>query len=230
MSVPAPEWRYAGAMKYALVAGLVVSCLAVSACMAGSKIEVWKLEKPDVVGGHKTEVLGAPRTMAQTGQRGLCFNGISDGLIVPVNPLEGQGLFSVEVLFRPDSDGPAEQRFLHIQDEQERRVLIETRVADRAWSLDTFLRSNDTDKLTLLDRAKTSRADRWYWVALVYDGKTMSHFVQGKKELEGAVTFPPMGAGRISLGVRQNRIHWFKGCIAQVRFTPWALAPEALQR
>jgi hypothetical protein len=228
MSAPARGRRYAGGMKYLAV--LVCLAASVSACAAGSKIEVWKLEKPDVVGGHKSEVLGAPKTMAQTGQRGLCFNGVDDGLILTVNPIQGQGLFSIEILFRPDSDGPAEQRFLHIQDEQEKRVLIETRVADGAWSLDTFLRATDADKLTLLDRAKTSPANRWYWAALVYDGKTMSHYVQGKKELEGAVAFPPMGPGRISLGVRQNRIHWFKGCIAQVRFTPWALAPEALQR
>jgi hypothetical protein len=228
MSAPARGRRYAGGMKYLAI--LVCLAASVSACAAGSKIEVWKLEKPDVVGGHKTEVLGAPKTMAQTGQRGLCFNGVDDGLIIPVNPIQGQGLFSIEILFRPDSDGPAEQRFLHIQDEQESRVLIETRVADGAWSLDTFLRATDADKLTLLDRAKTSPANRWYWAALVYDGKTMSHYVQGKKELEGAVAFPPMGPGRMSLGVRQNRIHWFKGCIAQVRFTPWALAPEALQR
>ena len=215
-------------MKYLVaVASLAIS---VSACAAGSRIEVWKLEKPDVVGGHQTEVLGAPKTMAETGQRGLCFDGKSDGLILPVNPIEGQALFSIEVLFRPDSDGPEEQRFLHIQDEQERRVLIETRVANGTWSLDTFLRATDADRLTLLDRTKTSPANRWYWAALVYDGKTMSHYVAGKKELEGAVAFPPMGPGRISLGVRQNRIHWFKGCIAQVRFTPWALAPEALQR
>jgi hypothetical protein len=208
----------------------LLACVAVSACVAGPKIEVWKLQKPGSVGGHETEVLGAPKTMSETGQRGLCFDGKGDGILVPVNPIAGQNLFTIEVLFRPDGDGPAEQRFLHIQDEQERRVLIETRVADRAWSLDTFLRSTDTDKLTLLDRAKTSRTDRWHWVALVYDGKTMSHYVNGVKELEGAVAFPPMGAGRISLGVRQNRIHWFKGCISQVRFTPFAVAPEALQR
>jgi hypothetical protein len=135
------------------------------------------------------------------------------------------------VLFKPDGEGPAEQRFLHIQDSQERRVLIETRVTkERTWALDTFLRASDSDKLTLLDPAKVSPGDRWYWVALVFDGKTMSHYVNGDKQLEGPVTFPAMSAGRISLGVRQNRIHWFKGSISQVRFTPAALAPAALKR
>lgn len=219
-------------MKYLAI----IVCLAViayfitSARAAGPKVVVWKLEKPGEVGGHKAEVLGAPKSMSETGQRGLCFDGKGDGLILPVNPIAGLKLFTIEVLLRPDSDGPEEQRFLHIQDDQERRVLIETRVADGVWSLDTFLRATEEDKHTLLDRTKTNPAGRWYWVALVYDGKTMSHFVSGKKELEGAVAFPAMGPGRISLGVRQNRVYWFKGCIAQVRFSPYALAPEALQR
>ena len=110
-------------------------------------------------------------------------------------------------------------------------VLIETRVtAQRTWALDTFLRATDADKLTLLDRARAQPTDAWYWAALVYDGRTMAHYVNGEKQLEGPVAFPAMGAGRVSLGVRQNRVHWFKGCIAQVRFSPQALAPAALRR
>jgi hypothetical protein len=50
------------------------------------------------------------------------------------------------------------------------------------------------------------------------------------KELEGNVTIPPMDAGRISLGVRQNKVYWFKGGIREVRFSPAALAPAELQR
>jgi len=109
-------------------------------------------------------------------------------------------------------------------------VLMETRVGDGAWSLDTFLRTSDADKLTLLDRAQTQPADRWYWAALVYDGKTMSHYVNGAKQLEGEVAFTPMGPGRISLGVRQNRVYWFKGCIAEVRFARGAIPAARLRR
>jgi hypothetical protein len=145
-------------------------------------------------------------------------------------PLAGNTGFTIEILFRPDGDGAAEQRFLHIQDEQEHRVLMETRVADQAWSLDTFLRTSDADKLTLLDRAKSQPTDRWYWAALVYDGETMSHYVNGTKQLEGPVAFAPMGPGRISLGVRLNRVYWFKGCIAEVRFARSAIPAGRLRR
>lgn len=202
-------------------------------CMgcAASPTLVWDLREAHSVGGHAVQVLGAPRPLADARHPSLCFDGQSDGLIIPVNPIEGWGAFTIEVLLRPEGDGPEEQRFLHIQDDLERRVLLETRVnGDGSWSLDTFLRADDAHKLTLLDRAITSPTGRWHWAALVYDGRTQSHYVNGSKQLEGAVAFPPMRPGRMSLGVRQNRVSWFKGCLSQVRFTPAALPPEALRR
>lgn len=222
-------------MRTALLASLCVTLCVVAGCPAGVPETVWKLDRLDQIKaslppGLAPEVLGAPQVMEKEGRRALCFDGKSDGVFVPLNPIEGRSKFTIEILFRPDGDGPPEQRFLHIQDEQEHRVLIETRVGDQSWSLDTFLRATDADKLTLLDRAKAQPTDRWYWAALVYDGKTMSHHINAAKQMEGEVAFPPMVKGRISLGVRQNRIHWFKGCIAEVRFTPVAIPAAKLQK
>jgi hypothetical protein len=58
----------------------------------------------------------------------------------------------------------------------------------------------------------------------------MSHYVNGVLELEGVVAFAPMSAGRTSIGVRQNRVSWFKGAISEVRFTPAALPATRLRR
>jgi hypothetical protein len=211
-----------------LILGLLLSLGA--ACAARPPQQTWRLERLDSIGGHVPEVVGAPRPMDERGRKALCFDGKADGVFLPVNPVAGWPWFTIEVLFKPDGDGSEEQRFLHIQDEQERRILIETRVTkEHTWALDTFLRATDSDKLTLLDRSKVQSTDGWYWVALVYDGKAMSHYVNGVEQLQGELTFPPMSRGRISLGVRQNKIHWFKGCIAEARFTASALAPQDLQ-
>lgn len=192
---------------------------------------VWKLVDPAVAGGHKTEVLGAPKVIQEGEAKALCFNGESDGLLVPVNPIEGWSRFTIEILFKPDGTGPEEQRFLHIQDERGERALIETRVTkDRQWALDTYLHIDMEHRLTLLDRTKLHPTDRWYWVALSYDGKTMRHYINGEKELEGEVAIPAMMKGGISLGVRQNKVFWFKGCIREVRFTSAALDAASLQR
>ncbi len=192
---------------------------------------VWTLDNTESIGGHHPEVLGAPKmASAATGGPALLFNGKSDGLILPVNPLRGLSKFTIEILFRPDPNGPSAQRFVHIQDEHDSRVMIETRLMNnQSWTLDTFLHSGDNDR-PLLDRAKRHPTGRWTWVALVYDGKTMSDYVNGVKELEGPVNFAPMTDGRMSLGVRLNRVYWFKGSIKEVRVSPAPLKPEDLRR
>jgi hypothetical protein len=86
-----------------------------------------------------------------------------------------------------------------------------------------------TSNRAMIDKTKLHPADRWCWVALRYDGKQMASFVNGVPELTGPVTFAPMAEGKLSLGVRQNRVFWFKGAVKEVRFTPEALAPEKLQ-
>jgi hypothetical protein len=217
-------------MRFVLVLTLLTGCVHPGASRGPVETR-WNVDSLASIGGHTPEILGAPKMMREQGRKALCFDGKGDGLLFPINPIAGMPRFTIEILFKPDGDGPPEQRFLHIQDEQERRVLIETRVTNqRSFALDTFLRDTDTNKLTLLDRSLVQPTDQWHWAALVYDGTTLSHYVDAEKQLEGAVIFTPMGAGRISLGVRQNRVHWFKGCIAQVRFIAAALPATHLQR
>ncbi|HXI84913.1 MAG TPA: LamG domain-containing protein [Verrucomicrobiae bacterium] len=192
---------------------------------------VWTLDNVKLIGGHRPRVLGAPRiASAATGGPALLFNGKSDGLILPVNPLRGLSKFTIEILFRPDADGLPAQRFVHIQDDRDSRVMIETRlISSLSWSLDTFMLSGESGR-PLLDRTRRHPTGRWTWVALVYDGKTMSDYVNGVKELEGPVNFAPMADGRMSLGVRLNRVYWFKGTLKEVRFSPLPLKPADLRR
>ena len=192
---------------------------------------VWTLDNTESIGGHRPRVLGAPQlARAAGGGPALQFNGKNDGIIMPVNPLRGVSKFTIEILFRPDADGPSAQRFVHIQDARDSRIMIETRlIGGKSWSLDTFLHSGESS-CPLLDRTKRHLAGKWAWVALVYDGKRVADYVNGVKELEGPVNFAPMADGRMSLGVRLNRVFWFKGCIKQVRFSPVPLNPDDLQR
>lgn len=190
----------------------------------------WRLDQTARIGGHVTHVLGAPRMVTAENGPALFFNGASDGLLVPVNPLAGWPQFTVEVLFRPEEGGLAEQRFVHLQDTAAWRVMIETRLNGAGgWWLDTFL-GNGRINQPLIDPRRVHPTGQWYWVALTYDGKRMTHYVNGQKELEAEVAFGPMTAGQSSLGVRQNQVFWFKGGIRELRFHPAALTPAQLQR
>lgn len=189
---------------------------------------IWQLTRTDQIGGLKPEVMGAPEILTEP-TPAVSFNGTSDGLLVPANPLAGSSTFTVEILISPESGGGEEQRFFHSEDSAEARALLELRVLpDGKWCLDSFLRAGKAS-CVLLDRSKAHPLDQWHWVAMSYDGETLTSFVNGVRELSGQVAFPVMKEGRVSLGVRQNKVSWFKGAIREVRFHRAALTVEQLQ-
>ena len=111
--------------------------------------------------------------------------------------------------------------------------MIETRLDGKgSWWLDTFITTNPPPDIgvTLADSKQIHPTGKWYWAALRYDGETMSHYVNGRKELEKRASFAPFAQGKTSLGVRQNKVFWFKGAIREVRFHREAVAVEKLQR
>ena len=190
------------------------------------KQTTWELNTINNLGGHPTQVLGAPRSIEVSRRNALEFDGQQDGIIVDVNPLAEVERFTLEVIFRPDAGGPKEQRFVHLQEAGgENRILIETRLTgDNRWFLDTFIRSGETNQ-TLYAEKFLHPIGEWYQAALVFDGREMRHYVNGSQEMSALIQYQPMKPGQISLGVRLNRVFWFKGAIRKVRFTHDALAP-----
>lgn len=185
----------------------------------------WRIDNIQRIGGHPVTVVGAPRVVSTDRGPVVEFDGIRDGLVIDSNPIARLSRFTIEVTLRPAIDGPEEQRFLHLQEsgDTENRALIELRmVPGGRWALDTFLRS-PAPGLTLLDRQRTHAAGTWHVVALSYDGKTMTHAVDGVSDGAGPVVFAPLGDGRTSIGMRQNRVSWFKGQIHSVRILPDAV-------
>jgi Concanavalin A-like lectin/glucanases superfamily len=206
----------------------LVGCLLLATRLGAD--ETWRFERTDEVGGKKTTVLGAPRVSDEPGGKAVVFDGVKDALVVPINPLAGCEQFTIEVLLKPATDGPEAQRFIHLQDDAEWRVMIETRVDGKGgWWLDTYLGRGSVG-LPLIDPKRVHPTDQWTWVALRYDGKVMTSFINGVKELEGAVKFGPMGTGQISIGARLNKVYWFKGAARELRFHAEALPDEKLAR
>jgi hypothetical protein len=151
----------------------------------------------------------------------LVFDGKSQGLLMPVFPVAGCKAFTIEVDIFPEAGGEFEQRFFHAGAVDGARALLELRSnPDGSWYLDTYLRDAKGTGLALVDAKKTHPSGRWHTVALMYDGdaETMSHYVDGVKEKEDKLTIAPMPDGCVSLGVRQNKVCWFKGMIREVRF------------
>lgn len=187
----------------------------------------WKLNNLEKIGGHTVELLGAPQVVKTDRGKAIVFDGVRDGIFIKSNPLAGADKFTIEAIFRPDAGGEKEQRWLHIEDTEntESRAMLETRLNGNEWFLDTFLKSG-TERMPLYAENFKHPTGRWYHVALVYDGTEMRHYIDGKLELSGKLKLKTFGNGITSIGVRQNKVYWFKGTVLKVRFTNRALSPD----
>ena len=196
---------------------------------AGEKEQhvIWELDNLEEIGGHKVTVEGEPKAIETPHGKALEFDGIDDGIFLDVHPLAGMTEFTVEVIFQPYADGQPEQRFFHMQEEgTTERVMFETRlVEDNMWFVDTFMQTGGQNN-TMFAIGDKHELGPWYHAAIVVDGKTFKHYVNGKMELGKEVVFTPQKPGRTSLGVRINSVYHYKGAIRKTRFTPRAMSPD----
>jgi hypothetical protein len=192
--------------------------------------ETWQLDNFKQIGHHSPTVIGSPQIIETPSGKAALFNGTDQGLVIEGNPVAGWKTFTVEAVFRPDPGGSKEQRWLHIQgDTRDDRVLLEIRMEGDQWFLDTFIKSGESRR-TLYAANFKHAVGGWYHVALVFDGTTMRHYVDGREELSGPLEIAPLDIGKTSLGVRMNRVYWFKGAISRVRFTARALTPKEFMK
>ena len=108
-------------------------------------------------------------------------------------------------------------------------MLFEIRLTGSQWCLDSFAKSG-SDSLALMDRAKLHPAGVWYHAAAVYDGHEFRNYVNGVLEGKGNLHLMPQGAGRSSIGVRINKVNYFKGAVRLARMTPRALSVSEFLR
>jgi hypothetical protein len=192
--------------------------------------ETWNFDRLDQIGGHPVTVVGDPQVIDTPLGKAAEFDGIDDALFFDVHPLANAATFTWEAVFRPDG-GAAEQRWFHLNEtppdgaEQANRMLFEIRVIDDQWCLDAFVRSGASSK-ALLDRSRLQPLGRWYHVAAVYDGREFRSYINGRLDGSAELDLPPQGPGRTSVGVRINKVNYFKGAVRQSRFTRRALQPN----
>jgi Concanavalin A-like lectin/glucanases superfamily len=198
-------------------------------------MEVWTFDRLEKIGGHETTVLGDPRIVDSPVGKAVEFDGTDDALFIDHHPLAGAAAFTWEAIFRPDG-GEKEQRWFHLNErdpatgaDTDNRMLFEIRVVDDKWYFDAYNQSGAANK-ALINRAALHPLGAWYHVAAVYDGKTFSNYVDGVKEGSAELHLAPQGAGHSSVGVRINKVFFFKGAVHLARFTHRALAPSEFLR
>jgi hypothetical protein len=191
----------------------------------------WTFDRLENIGGHKTTVLGQPKVIASSVGRAVEFDGVDDALFIDNHPLSGATTFTWEAIFRPDG-GQREQRWFHLSEQDPRtgadtdnRMLFEIRVVDDQWYLDSFTQSG-TESRALMNRQALHALRAWYHVASVYDGREFRNYVDGVLEGSAQLHLAPQGPGHTSVGVRINKVFYFKGAVHLARFTRRALSPS----
>ena len=181
------------------------------------------------IDGLPITVVGHPKVIKSPLGKAIQFNGVDDALFIPEHPLAGAGIFTFEAIFRPERGGAVEQRWFHLAEQDPKtgkdtdtRVLFEIRVIGDQWCLDAFLHTPTADK-ALLFRDQLHPLDVWHHVAMVYDGKEYRHFVDGQLQGSDMVALSPIGPGKTSIGVRMNKVDYFKGAIRTARITKRSL-------
>jgi hypothetical protein len=190
----------------------------------------WKLSELLAVKSFNLTTSGNPATINSLKGEATQFNGIDDGVFIDANPISGLSQFTVEMIIYPESGGQFEQRFLHCGFSQSDRMLLELRSTDdKQWYFDAFIATGESS-LALIDKEKLHPSDEWHHVAFVIDNGNISSYVNGIKEVEGKMNLTPIQGGQTSLGVRQNKISWFKGTIYSLKITPAVLQPEQFSK
>ncbi len=200
------------------------------AYLSSGDTAVWRFDRLDNIGGHKTTVLGQPRIIDSPLGKAVEFDGVDDALFIDHHPLAGARTFSWEAVFRPDG-GQTEQRWFHLSErdpqtgaDTDNRMLFEIRVAGDQWFLDSYNQSGTASK-ALMNRKALHPLGVWHHVASVYDGTEFRNYVDGVQEGAGQLHLAPHGAGHTSVGVRINKVFYFKGAVSLARFTRRALSP-----
>jgi Concanavalin A-like lectin/glucanases superfamily len=200
-----------------------------------SESVMWTFDRLENIGGHKTTVLGQPEVIDSPVGKAIEFDGVDDALFIDNHPLAGAKTFTWEAIFRPDG-GQKEQRWFHLseQDPQtgadtDNRMLFEIRVVDDQWYLDSYSQSG-TESKALMNRQALHPLGAWYHVASVYDGQEFRNYVDGVQEGSARLRLAPHGPGHASVGVRINKVFFFKGAVHLARFTRKALSPSEFLR
>ncbi|MGA3286797.1 MAG: LamG domain-containing protein [Bacteroidota bacterium] len=191
------------------------------------ELELAKMLEPFTKG---CTIIGVPQIIDCSYGKAVQFDGQDDAMILDTNLLVNMRQFTIEVIMRPDTNGQREQRFLHFGEVRGERVMVETRLTkDDQWYLDTYMRSGQTGQ-TLADSTKLHLLNQWYHVAFVVNDGKIETYVNGRKELEGQIPFSPFTIGQTSIGVRLNRVNWYKGAIYKIKITPMKLGPALFMK
>lgn len=212
-------------MKLKLISIIMALGLIANHSANAQKQIVWSAESyPEI-----TELCGEPKIIQTTLGPAVEFDGVDDGVFLGDVPIKGMKEFTIEMIFKPYGDAAFEQRFMHMGAYSGARIMFESRVnPDNTWYFDAFVHLGEKAKSkALIVPELTHLCDRWYNLTLTCDKTGIKSYVNGILQQEFALPYEAViNEGVTSIGVRQNKVCWFKGAIYKLRITEAVLDPS----
>ncbi len=190
---------------------------------------LWELNNLENISGLPVTVHGNPKVVNFGAFDALEFDGRDDGIFLDQNPVANAEAFTLEVVFMPYAGGETEQRFVHVQQDDNNRMLVELRSYGTQWFLDTFIKSGSSNRALYAEDFKHPN-ESWHHAAMVYENGRMWHYVDGEFEMDSTMNYTKQTHGKTSFGMRQNFRSYYKGAIRLLRATPKVLSPEEFLR
>lgn len=201
-------------------------CFLLSASHTSAQLSVeWLISDFLNTPSENIAIIGSPKLIESPYGAAVLFNGVDDGIFLDYTPLLNLEEFTIEVIMRPDKGGSEEQRFLHMGEMHGDRVMFETRLTNDFWYLDAYIQSGEI-KLAMIDSTKLYPLGEWYNFTLVNKNGELEVFLNGKREFKEIIQFTPFTDANTSIGVRQNKVHWYKGAFYKIKITPKAIFPD----
>ena len=215
-------------------------------------VMTWNFDNLNSVGGFGIKADGAPKVVDTAAGKAIQFDGVKDGLIVDKHPLENLSTWTLEAMARFDAGGELQPRWVHLGEtdpatglnvklsdptkptsDGNARFTFEGRIKDGNIWFESFCAGPTPDGKSysnaLIDPAKTHPLGQWVAVSQTYDGKVHRAYVNGVLEQEKPMdNYIVQKKGRAGIGMRQNRIYYFKGLFKTLRYAPVALSPDQL--
>ena len=184
----------------------------------------WKFNDLTSIGGIVVKPEGNPQIININNEKAIFFDGVEDRLIIENNPLIGLEEFTIEIIFRVDKGGVAEQKFIHLQANPDIRILFELEFKnDGSWYMDNFIKSGNGKSISFIDSTKSYPANRWYHAALVYKNNEFKQYINYKHENVDTLTWISPTDGSVSVGARMNKLNYMTGAVREIRFANVAL-------
>ncbi|WP_163323327.1 LamG domain-containing protein [Draconibacterium mangrovi] len=209
----------------AMLTGLLIFFTSIQSLAQIKKSEVVYIISDLIEANENVTVVGNPMEIDSPYGSAVQFDGKDDAIFIDEMPLKDLTEITIEMIIRFDSGGSHEQRYFHTGSVKKDRLLMEMRSNADTWYLDGMFESRKK-WVVLMSPELIHPLDEWYHIAFTVKDGGQATFVNGQKELEGDVDFAPIKKGKTSIGVRQNKISWFKGAIYSIRITDKVLNPD----